>query len=145
MLASKLRRETTVMGATFRSLLTAMALIAMVGVADAGKKKGARRADPCPEAGRAVVWVPDGIDGIRVIVDQAVPDAATDVTVLAGERDRTVRALGAGVFGLSLDEPLRAPSIQVAVEPVLEARTAACVSRIELLRGGTVVGTAQIK
>jgi hypothetical protein len=99
----------------------------------------------CPDAGRAVVDVPDGIDGFRVFVDAARPGAATDVTVLAEGSDRTLRAFAPGVFGLELDEPLRGERIQVALEPVLDASSSACIGRIELLRGGAVVGTAQIR
>jgi hypothetical protein len=95
----------------------------------------------CPDAGRTEVTVPDGIDGIRVFATDGRPGAATDITVLAGGRDRTVRAFGGGVFGLELDEPLRARRVQVALEPVLDAPSGACVSRVELLRGGAVVAT----
>jgi hypothetical protein len=140
---------------TSAALLVCAALGAIAGPAD-GSPSASRPARPasarpagvvaaCPAAGRASVNVPDGIDGIRVFVDAARPGAATDVTVLAGDRDRTLRARGAGEFALLLDEPLRGRRIEVALEPVLEAPSAACVDRVELLRGGAVVGTAQIK
>jgi hypothetical protein len=102
----------------------------------------------CPEAGRATVMMPDGIDGIdgfRVVVGAASQGAAIDVTILAGEQDRTVRAEAAGETSLLLDAPLRARWIDVALEPVLEAPIAACVDRVELLRGGMVVGVAVIE
>jgi hypothetical protein len=102
----------------------------------------------CPEAGRARVVLPDGLDGIdgfRVYVATARPGAATDVTVLAAGRDRTLRAFAPGVLALSLDQPLRGRTVDVAIEPVLEASLAACVERVELLRGGAVVGFAEIR
>jgi len=126
------------------------ALVAIAGTA-AGSPRGVSRAERdarsfgCPAAGRASLTVPDGVDGIRVFVDAARPGAATDVTLLAGGRDRTLRAHGAGEFALLLDEPLRERRVEVALEPVLEAPSAACVDRVELLRRGAVVGTAEIK
>jgi hypothetical protein len=63
----------------------------------------------------------DGIDGFRVYVATARPGAATDVTVLAAGRDRTLRAFAPGVLALSLDQPLRGRTVDVAIEPVLEA------------------------
>ncbi|MCB9560656.1 MAG: hypothetical protein H6709_24115 [Kofleriaceae bacterium] len=100
----------------------------------------------CADGGRTEVSLPDGgFDAIRVVVDAAVPGAATDVTLLAGHGDRTVRAFGGGEWGLVLDEPLRERHVQVAVEPVLEAPAGACVARVELLRRGAVVGTARIR
>jgi hypothetical protein len=155
--------ERTVMGRTTRphisrarafagaATLVCMAIAAAGGPADGSPRDGARgkrvRATlpVCPEAGRADVAVPDGIDGIRIFVADARPGAATDVTVLAAGSDRTLRAFAPGVFGLELDEPLRADRIQVALEPVLDAKSSACVERVELLRGGAVVGTAEIR
>ena len=102
----------------------------------------------CPDAGRAHVTLPDGLDGIdgfRVYVADAAPGAATDVTVLGGHHDRTLRAFAPGITTLSLDEPLRARGFDVALEPVLDAAEAACISRVELLRGGVVVGAAEIR
>lgn len=103
------------------------------------------RLPACTEAGRAAVEVPDGVDGFRVFVDVAHPDGATDVTVLAARRDFTLRAFGPGVFGLELSEPVPARRIEVALEPVLDAPAGVCVARVELLRGGAVVGTARIR
>lgn len=133
-----------------RSICAAFAAVAVIGAvgsqADAGRRAKSRpAAERCPAAGRAAITVPDGVDAILVFVDRANPDDATDVTVLSGDSDRTVRAFGEGVFGLALDEPLTGSHIEVALEPVLDAPGAACVSRIELLRSGAVVGTAQIK
>lgn len=101
----------------------------------------------CVDAGRAELSVGDGggFDAIRVVVDQTVPGAATDVTVLVGLRDRTLRTLGGGEWGLALDEPLRARRVQVAIEPVLDAPAGACIDRVELLRDGAVVATARIR
>jgi len=151
----KLRSERTVMPGTLRpsnrsipAVLAGLMIVGAVGTtADAGRRRLTPRrvSEACPAAGRTIVDVPDGIDAIRVIVDRANPDDATDVTVLAGTSDRTVRAFGAGEFGLAFDEPMRAARIQVALEPVLDAPGAACVSRIELLRGGAVVRTAVIE
>lgn len=131
--------------------LVCVALGAVTGSADGSPRDGVRKAQPrptlpvCAEAGRATVEVPDGIDGFRIFVADARPGAATDVTVLAAGSDRTLRAFAPGVIGLELDEPLRGVRVQVALEPVLDAKTAACIDRIELLRGGAVVGTAQIR
>jgi hypothetical protein len=131
--------------------MVCVALGAVAGSADGSPRDGsragkARAALPtCPVAGRAEVVVPDGVDGIRIFVGDARPGAATDVTVLAAGSDRTLRAFAPGVFGLELDEPLRADRIQVALEPVLDATSSACVDRVELLRGGAVVGTALIR
>ncbi len=100
----------------------------------------------CLDAGRAEIAVGDGqgFDAIRVVVNEAVPGAATDVTVLVGPRDRTLRTMGGGEWGLALDEPLLAHRILVAIEPVLEAPAGACIQRVELLRKGAVVATARI-
>lgn len=132
------------------ALMVCAALAAVVAPADGSPRDRdrarARAALPtCPQAGRTMVDVPDGIDGIRIFVADARPGAATDVTVLAAGRDRTLRAFAPGVFGLVLDEPLDADRVLVALEPVLDAETSACVERIELLRGGAVVGTARIR
>jgi hypothetical protein len=102
----------------------------------------------CPEAGRATVVMPagvDGIDGFRVLVGAAPRGAAIDVTILAGESDRTLRVESTGATTLLLDAPLSARWIDVALEPVLEAPAPACVERVELLRGGMVVGAAAIE
>ena len=132
-------------------MLACLAVGAIGGSADGSPRDGTRKARPrpalpvCPEAGRTTVQVPDGIDGFRIFVTDARPGAATDVTVLAAGSDRTLRAFAPGVIGLELDEPLRGDRVQIALEPVLEAKTAACIDRIELLRGGAVVGTAEIR
>ncbi len=129
--------------------LVGMSLV-LAGSANGSPRRDtrSRKAAPivvCPDAGRTEVSVPDGIDGIRVFASDGRPGAATDITVLVAGRDRTIRAFGGGVFGLQLDEHLPGRRIQVALEPVLDAPSAACVSRVELLRGGAVVATAQIR
>lgn len=131
-----------------RTMLSAAVAVSLVlaGSASGSPRRTSPRKPPagpavCPDAGRAEVAVPAGVDGIRVFATDGHPDAATDVTLLAAGRHRTVRAFGGGVFGLQLDKPLRALRIQVALEPVLDAPSGVCVSRVELLRGGTVVAT----
>jgi hypothetical protein len=143
--------EKTVMRLTRCSILL-LALAA--GPANAGSTHDDRaakrpvRAAVCPEAGRARVMLPvglDGIDGFRVYVTTARPGAATDVTILASGRDRTLRAFAPGVLALELDQPLPGRMVEIALEPVLDASQAACVERVELLRGGAVVGSAEIR
>jgi hypothetical protein len=122
------------------------ALGAAHGRADGSPHRSGSRSGPaCPAAGRTALTVPDGIDGFRVVVASAGPGSATDVTILADGRDRTLRAFAPGVIGLLLDEPLPARQVEVAVEPVLDAPVGACVARVELLRGGVVVGAAEIR
>lgn len=132
-----------------RRVSTVLVLGAIAGSAAGGPSASrAPAAPPCPVAGRAEVVLPDGpaaIDGFRVVVGAARPGAATDVTVLAGGSDRTLRAFAPGELALLLDEPLRARRVQIALEPVLDAPAGACVQRVELLRGGAVVGTAVIE
>ena len=124
-------------------LTTSLAILAMfAGTALAGHPK------KCVEAARAHVALPaevDGIDGFRIVVAEAGTHAQSDVTVIAGKQDRTLRAFAPGELTLLLDAPLRARSIDVALEPVLDAPAPACVSKVELLRAGQVVGTAEIK
>lgn len=126
------------------SLTVAATSLALAGTAAAGPH--AHRA--CAEAGRAKVSLPaglDGIDGFRIVVAAAGRDAQSDVTILAGRSDRTLRAFAPGVFALLMDEPLLARTFEVAIEPVLDARAPACVQRVELLRAGQVVATAEIR
>ena len=125
------------------SLTVATSVLALAGTASAGPHP--RR---CAEAGRAMVSLPDGLDGIdgfRIVVAAAGKGAQSDVTILAGRSDRTLRAFAPGVFALLMDEPLLARTIEVAIEPVLDARAPACVQRVELLRAGQVVATAEIR
>jgi hypothetical protein len=128
-------------------LVLAAAVLACTGVATAAPPASGSSLQPvrCPEAGRAAIVVPDGIDGFRVVVARATPGAATDVTVLAGDRDLTLRAQAAGTVALSVDTPWPAGRIEVAFEPVLDAPVGVCVARVELVRGGAVVGAAVIE
>jgi len=124
-------------------LTSVLAILATAGTAAAGP--GHRR---CTEAARAHVELPagvDGVDGFRIFVSDAGARMKSDVTILAGHADRTLRAFAPGVFALLLDAPLAAKAIDIAIEPVLDAPMPACVDRVELLRGGLVVGTAEIK
>lgn len=136
--------------------LSILLLVVTASPANAGSgNAGGQKARPagtreviCPEAGRARIVLPaglDGIDGFRVYVADAAPGSATDVTVLSAGRDRTLRAFAPGELTLSMDAPLRGRTIDVALEPVLDAPQAACVARVELLRGGEVVGAAEIR
>jgi hypothetical protein len=127
-------------------LAAALAIAALTGSAEARPHR--RTAPMCSDAARTSVLLPaglDGIDGFRIVVAGARPGAATDVTVLANGRDRTLRAFTPGTSALLMSEPLRARRIEIALEPVLGAPAAACVSRVELLRAGAVVGTAEIR
>jgi hypothetical protein len=85
------------------------------------------------------------VDEIRVVVSPWSPAAsAADVTVLAGDFDRIVRVRGRESRSLAFSPPLVADSghLAVALEPLLDdASPAPCVERIDLLHGGTVVGT----
>jgi hypothetical protein len=134
-----------------RALGAAAAMVcgALVATADgspATRRPSARIAPAlCPVAGRAEVLVPDGIDGFRVIVSEVRPGAVSVVTVLAGDRHRSLRAFAPGEMSLLLDEPLRGRRFEIALEPVLDAPAGACVDRVELLRGGAVVGAAEIR
>lgn len=100
----------------------------------------------CPEAGRAVVSVPSGFDGVRVVVADTLPGAAVDVTVMAGNADRRVRAFGGGAWSLYMDTDVApAGPVLVAVEPSLDAPIGACVERVELLRDDQVVADVRLR
>ena len=98
----------------------------------------------CPEAGRAVVSVPNGFDGVRVVVADTLPGAAVDVTVMAGNADRRVRAWGGGAWSLQMDAS-PSGSVLVAIEPSLDAPIGACVERVELLRNHQVVADVRLR
>jgi hypothetical protein len=98
----------------------------------------------CPEASRAIVSVPQGFDGVRVVVADTLPGAAVDVTVMAGRADRRVRARGGGSWSLHMDEAPSGP-VLVAVEPTLDAPIGACVERVELLRDEQVVADVRLR
>lgn len=127
-------------------------LFAMTAPAVAGGRVGPSSHGPatkvagrnCPEAGRAIVSVPTGFDGVRVVVADTLPGAAVDVTVMAGSADRRVRARGGGAWSLRMDE---APSgrVLVAIEPTLDAKIGACVERVELLRDDEVVADVRLR
>lgn len=118
----------------------------------AGGRQGPPSAGPtakvagrnCPEAGRAVVSVPTGFDGVRVVVAETLPGAAVDVTVMAGSADRRVRAFGGGAWSLRMDAAPSGP-VLVAVEPSLDAPLGACVERVELLRDEQVVADVRLR
>ncbi len=121
-------------------ILTAPAL---AGAGRQGPVPGARRATKvagrhCLDAARAVVSAPAGFDGIRVVVAEALPGAAVDVTVMVGTSDRRVRAWGGGAWSLRMDDA-PAGEVLVAIEPSLDSPFGACVERIELLRNEQVV------
>jgi hypothetical protein len=97
----------------------------------------------CPEAGRAVVSVPAGFDGVRVVVADTLPGAAVDVTVMAGAADRRVRARGGGAWSLFMDEAPSGP-VLVSIEPSLDTPVGACVERVELLRDSRVVADVRL-
>ncbi len=97
----------------------------------------------CPEAGRVLVSVPDGFDGVRVVVAETLPGAAVDVTVMAGKADRRVRAWGGGAWSLHMDMAPSGP-VLVAIEPSLDAPIGACVERVELLRDQQVVANVRL-
>jgi hypothetical protein len=127
-------------------------LLALTAPAFAGGRQGppsAGRATKvagrnCPEAGRAVVSVPTGFDGVRVVVAETLPCASVDVTVMVGNADRRVRAWSGGAWSLHMDA---APSgsVLVAIEPSLDAPIGACVERVELLRDQRVVADVRLR
>jgi len=97
----------------------------------------------CPEAGRTIVSVPTGFDGVRVVVANTLPGAAVDITVMVGAADRRVRAWGGGAWSLRMDDAPSGP-VLVAIEPSLDAAIGACVERIQLLRDEQVVADVQL-
>jgi hypothetical protein len=99
----------------------------------------------CPEAGRALVSVPTGFDGVRVVVAETAPGAAVDVTVMAGKADRRVRAWGGGAWSLRMDADAPSGPVLVAVEPSLDAKIGACGERVELLRDEQVVADVRLR
>ncbi len=99
----------------------------------------------CAEAGRTVIASPFAFDGIRVVVADAVPGAAVDVTVLAGSSDRRVRARGGGAWSLRMSDLAPSGPVVVAIEPSLDATVGACVMRIELLRDERVVADLHVR
>lgn len=126
-------------------------LFALTAPAFAGGRVGPGTARPakvagrnCPEAGRVVVTVPTGFDGVRVVVADTLPGAAVDVTVMAGNADRRVRAWGGGAWSLQMDASPSGP-VLVAVEPSLDAPIGACVERVELLRNHQVVADVRLR
>jgi hypothetical protein len=137
-------------------LLVLATLLALTAPAVAGGRQGATAVSPvvgsratkvagrhCPEAGRAIVSVPAGFDGVRVVVAETLPGAAVDVTVMVGAADRRVRAWGGGAWSLQMDEAPTGP-VLVAVEPSLDAPLGACVERVELLRHQQVVANIRL-
>jgi len=117
---------------------------AATGAPDADPEAALRRfGSPCADAGLAEVSVPVGIDEVRVVVSDGLPGAAAAVTVLAGERDRQLTTFGGGRWALAMNEPLPAGKMVIAVEPVLDAPIGACVQRVELVHGGTVIASAR--
>jgi hypothetical protein len=80
---------------------------------------------------------------VRVVVANAPPGAAVDVTVMAGAADRRVHARGGGAWSLRMDEAPAGP-VLVAVEPNLDATIGACVERIELLRQERVIANVRL-
>ncbi len=127
-------------------------LVALTATAFAGGRQGPPSAGPatkvagrnCPDAGRVVVSVPTGFDVVRVVVADTLPGAAVDVTVMAGNADRRVRARGGGAWSLHMDMAPSGP-VLVAVEPTLDAPIGACVERVELLRDHQVVADVRIR
>jgi hypothetical protein len=127
-------------------------LLALTAPAVAGGRQGPPSAGRttkvagrnCPEAGRAVVSVPTGFDGVRVVVAETAPGAAVDVTVMAGKADRRVRAWGGGAWSLRMDD-VPSGSVLVAIEPSLDAKIGACVERVELLRDEVVVADVRLR
>jgi hypothetical protein len=99
-----------------------------------------------------VVTVPAGFDGVRVVVADARPGAAVDVTVMSlpgasgapAAADRRVRAWGAGEWSLHVDEAPSGP-VLVAIEPSLDVAVGACVERVELLRDRVVVADVRLR
>jgi hypothetical protein len=98
----------------------------------------------CPEAGRAIVSVPAGFDGVRVVVAETLPGASVEVTVMVGAADRRVRAWGGGAWSLRMDDAPSGP-VLVAIEPSLDAVVGACVERVELLRDERVVADVRLR
>jgi hypothetical protein len=99
----------------------------------------------CSEAGRAIVAAPTGFDGVRVVVADAAPGAAVDVTVLTGASDRRVRARGGGAWSLRMEATAPSGPVLVAIEPSLDAPSGACVERVELLRDERVVADVRVR
>lgn len=128
-------------------------VLALTAPAVAGGRTGSHPALPratkvagrhCPEAGRAIVTVPAGFDGVRVVVAETLPGASVQVTVMAGTSDRRVRAWGGGAWSLRMDGAPSGP-VLVAIEPTLDTPFGACVERIELLRDEQVVADVRLR
>jgi hypothetical protein len=110
--------------------------------ATGGAANGAPQAASCPDTARVELSVPVGFDEVRVVVGAGRPGGASAVTVVAGDSDRRVTAFGRGRWALAMTDMLPAGPVLVAVEPVLDAPSSACIERVELVRGGAVIAAA---
>ena len=135
------------LGGGIALLVGALATGAPAGETDARSRGSLVRTPRCTEADIAWVTLPAGaaIDGVRVTVAAgSSPTSAADVAVHAGPFDRVVHVRGDS-RAMTFSPPLIADNgaLAVTLDPVWDASTAACIERIELLRGGAVVGSVR--
>ena len=103
-----------------------------------------RQVARCREASFTNVALPTSasVDEIRVIVANHSPKSgAAKISVGAGRHDRVVRVLGGASRGLKFTSPLVGRLFRIELDPVFEAPRSACVERVMLYRGGTLVAS----
>ena len=127
----------------FRIAGVAALLIATVGLVAAEPPTGVPAAR-CSEASFTNVALPGSasVDEIQVIVANHSPaSGAAKISIAVGPNDRVVRVLGGASRGLKFSHPLVGHVFRIELDPVFEAPRSACVERILLLRGGSLVAT----
>lgn len=138
--------------ATRSTIRAALTVLAVAGSAHAGAPAGAPARRPAPPAPLPPTCTPAAIadvllsrpvpiDEIRVVVAEGSPaGGAAEVVLESGTTDRVLRVRG-GSHDLKFFPAVTSAAFRVSLSPVFEADRDACVSRIELRRGGAAVAT----
>lgn len=127
----------------FRIAAFAALLIATDGTVSADPPT-AKVTPPCRQVSftKLTLPTPASVDEIRVIVANHSPKSgAAKISVGTGRHDRVIRVLGGASRGLKFTSPLVGRLFRIELDPIFEAPQSACVERILLLRGGTLVAS----
>lgn len=98
--------------------------------------------DPCVTGVLRVVELAEdtAVNAILVrVADSSPEDGATDVRVAAGQGERVMHIWGAGSQTLEFEPALEGARFEVAIDPVVDAPTSACVAEVVLLDDGEAV------